>query len=373
MATFVDWKQAFPRQCPKLGVEAFIKNGVRPSLIPLLISYFQGRKMKVKWHGRLSKSRDLNGGGPQGSTFGIWEYLAQSNENCQWISEEDRFKFVDDLSFLEIIYLLNIGLASYNFHSHISSEIPTHNQLIPGENLKSQEILNKISEWTKQQKMKLNERKTQNMIFNFSKKKQFTTKMKVNNTDLEVVDKCKILGTVLTNNLSWNENTLELVKKGFKRMQLLYKAARFTNSRQDLKSIYLTYIRSAIEQSAVVWHSSLTRKNRKDLERVQKAAIKVILSSNYTTYQEGLKILKIQSLDDRRRTLCLKFATKSLKNEKVKNMFPINEQKYRIETRKRNKFKIFKSNTNRYDKSAVPYMRRILNEDWQNKMRNMQT
>ena len=105
----------------------------------------------------------------------------------------------------------------------------------------------------------------------------------------------------------------------------------------------------------------------------QKVAIKVILGSNYTTYKEGLKILKIQSLDDRRRTLCLKFATKSLKNEKVKNMFPINEQKYRIETRKRNKFKIFKSNTNRYDKSAVPYMRRILNEDWQNNMRNMQT
>ena len=94
LATLVDWKQAFPRQCPKLGVEAFIRNGVRPSLIPLLISYFQGRKMKVKWHGRLSSSRDLNGGGPQGSTFGIWEYLAQSNENCKWISEEDRFKFI---------------------------------------------------------------------------------------------------------------------------------------------------------------------------------------------------------------------------------------------------------------------------------------
>ena len=240
LATLVDWKQAFPRQCPKLGVEAFIRNGVRPSLIPVLISYFQGRKMKVKWHGRLSSSRDLNGGGPQGSTFGIWEYLAQSNENCKWISEEDRFKFVDDLSFLEIIYLLNIGLASYNFHSHISSEIPTHNQLIPGENLKSQEILDKISEWTRQQKMKLNERKTKNMIFNFSKNKQFITKMKVNNTDLEVVKESKILGTILTNDLSWNKNTLDLVKKGFKRMQLLYKAASFTNSRQDLKSKYLT-------------------------------------------------------------------------------------------------------------------------------------
>ena len=129
-----------------------MKNGVRPSLIPVLVSYFQGRRMKVKWHGRLSTARDLNGGGPQGSTFGIWEYLAQSNDNCDWISEEDRFKFVDDLSFIEIINLLNLGLASYNFHSHIPSDIPTHNQLIPGENLKTQEILNKISEWTKKQK-----------------------------------------------------------------------------------------------------------------------------------------------------------------------------------------------------------------------------
>ena len=49
LATLVDWKQAFPRQCPKLGVESFLKNGVRPALIPLLVNYFQGRQIKVKW------------------------------------------------------------------------------------------------------------------------------------------------------------------------------------------------------------------------------------------------------------------------------------------------------------------------------------
>ena len=36
-------------------------------------------------------------------------------------------------------------------------------------------------------------------------------------------------------------------------------------------------IRSKIEQSAVVWHSSLTKKNKRDLERVQKSALKIIL------------------------------------------------------------------------------------------------
>ena len=114
LATMVDWKQAFSRQCPKLGIESFIKNGVRPALIPTLISYFQGRKMKVKWHGQMSTTRELKGGGPQGSSFGIWEYLSQSNDNADSVEVEDRFKFVDDLSFIEVIYLMNVGLASYN-------------------------------------------------------------------------------------------------------------------------------------------------------------------------------------------------------------------------------------------------------------------
>ena len=60
IATLIDWKEAFPRQCPKLGIEAFIKCGVRPSLIPLLINYFQNRSMIVKWHGVTSKERQLN-------------------------------------------------------------------------------------------------------------------------------------------------------------------------------------------------------------------------------------------------------------------------------------------------------------------------
>ena len=41
LSHLVDWNQAFDRQCPKLGINAFIKNGVRKSVIPVLINYFQ--------------------------------------------------------------------------------------------------------------------------------------------------------------------------------------------------------------------------------------------------------------------------------------------------------------------------------------------
>ena len=63
VASLIDWNNAFPRQCPKLGVESFIQNGVRPSLIPVLINYFQERKMSVKWHGCQSVPKDIMGGG----------------------------------------------------------------------------------------------------------------------------------------------------------------------------------------------------------------------------------------------------------------------------------------------------------------------
>ena len=84
LCSFIDWKQAFDRQCPTLGVQSFVNNGVRNSLIPLLTSYFQDRKMVVKWHGVESKMKKINGGGPQGGLWGILEYLSQSNNNTNF-------------------------------------------------------------------------------------------------------------------------------------------------------------------------------------------------------------------------------------------------------------------------------------------------
>jgi hypothetical protein len=116
------WAQAFDRQCSKQGIQSFIKNRVRKSIIPVLISYFQDRKMKVKWKNQLSSSRDLPGGGPQGSSIGLIEYDSQSNDNTDFLSPEDKYKFVDDLSTLELIILIMVGLSSYNFKNHVASD-----------------------------------------------------------------------------------------------------------------------------------------------------------------------------------------------------------------------------------------------------------
>ena len=150
-------------------------------------------------------------------------------------------------------------------------------------------------------------------------------------------------------------------------MQLLNKAAKFTTKIQDLKKIYISYVRSILEQSSVVWHSSLTLKNKNDLERVQKVAVRIILGNHYINYKDGLSTLKIQNLFKRREEICLNFAKKCLKNEKLKNIFPKKLKSHKMTQRKTNTFKIKKTNKKRYQQSAIPYMTKLLNKYYSEK------
>ena len=54
--------------------------------------------------------------------------------------------------------------------------------------------------------MMLNMKKTKIMIINFTKNKQFTTRLQENNMNIEVVTKFKLLGTWITNYLKWDVN-----------------------------------------------------------------------------------------------------------------------------------------------------------------------
>ena len=136
---------------------------------------------------------------------------------------------------------------------------------------------------------------------------------------LDVPKEAKVLGTIITDNLKWDRNTEELVKKANKRMQLLFRASKFTKSRKDLKDIYVTFVRSILENSSVVWHSSLTKNNSRALERIQKMAVRVIMGSQYQSYKKSLKTLNIDNLEIRREKLCPSFAKKCL--QKLKHCY----------------------------------------------------
>ena len=103
-----------------------------------------------------------------------------------------------------------------------------------------------------------------------------------------MINSTRLLGTILSDDLRWDLNTKNIVKKANARMELLRRVASFGTPVEDLKTVYILFIRSILEQSATVWHSSLTEENSCDLERVQKSAVKVMLQDTYNGYQNGL-------------------------------------------------------------------------------------
>ena len=109
-------------------------------------------------------------------------------------------------------------------------------------------------------------------------------------------------------------------------MQLLRKVASFDTPEDDLVNVYILFIRNLLEQSAVVWHSSLTQENAQDLERIQKSSMKVILGQRYISYEKSLGKLGLESLNDRREQLCTNVAKTCVKNPKLCEMFPKNKK-----------------------------------------------
>ena len=149
------------------------------------------------------------------------------------------------------------------------------------------------------------------MIINFTKNYQFTTRLNLEGKNIQQINQTKLLGLILDDTLSWHSNTSHIVKKAYKRMTILQNLYNFSVPLEDLVEIYTLYIRSVLETSAVVWHSSLTKGQILEIERVQKVALRIILKNEYVSYENALYLTSLSTLNDRRILLCKNFAEDS--------------------------------------------------------------
>ena len=154
-----------------IAIQKFLNLGVRPSLIPLIASYLTDRKMRVKFNGEVSDFLALLGAGPQSTLIGQIEYLVQSNDNADIVSPEDRYKYIDDLSILQLVFLSGL-VTEYNFVQHVASDVGIDDVFLPPSSYPTQDSLDWISNWTEENKMQLNEEKCNYMVFSKTTHKQ---------------------------------------------------------------------------------------------------------------------------------------------------------------------------------------------------------
>ena len=86
---------------------------------------------------------------------------------------------------------------------------------------------------------------------------------------------------------------------------------------KELILVYKGYIRPIIEYAAPAWHSSLTLGQTNQLELVQKRVCRILFSSKYQNYDQALCELDLDSLLERRKKLCSKFAFKNFQVNKI--------------------------------------------------------
>ena len=92
-----------------------------------------------------------------------------------------------------------------------------------------------------------------------------------------------------------------------------------------------------------------------------------MLQEKYNGYKNGLAQLGLEDLKSRREILCLEFAKKCVKHEKLKHMFPKNTKEHSMKTRNNEMYLVQHANTGRLQDSAIIFMQKLLNDDAQKK------
>ena len=163
--------------------------------------------------------------------------------------------------------------------------------------------------------MKINVKKTKIIPFNFSKKFDFLPQLCFPESDpLEVIYKTRLLGVILTIDLSCGAHVSDLCKHATKKLWILIRFKNLGGTTNQLLTVYKYRIRSTLEFGAPVFHSGLTMDQSRELELVQKKALAIILGNNYCNYEAALSQLQLDRLDTRRTKLCHNFALSCTKN-----------------------------------------------------------
>ena len=376
LAAMIDYEKAFNRQNHQILITILSDMGVPGWLLKIVIGFLQNRTLIVNYKGEKSGSKEMPGGGPQGTILGMFLFIilinlagfAEQNTHIGHLitraanrSEmpEKHWKYVDDLTLAEVINLKE----KLKFDPEKEWELPLnfHNrtkQVLPTTESKVQEQLERLHEYAIENEMKINIEKSKVMLFNTAKTRDFSPEMKIEDDTLEVVEEMKLLGVKITSDLKWHCNTAYITQQAYSRLWLMRRLKQLGANHKELIDVYCKQVRSVLEFGAVVWQPGLTQINTNDIERVQKSAIAIILGKNDLSYENSLLLVGLEKLSKRRKSLCLQFARKSLKSHP--NWY-VKDKEICNTRQKTNVSKEVITRTKRFKKSAIPYFTHLIN------------
>ena len=167
---------------------------------------------------------------------------------------------------------------------------------------------------------------------------------------------------MIQSNLKWDSNTSFIYRKALSKMWVLRRMESLKVEESIILEVYLKEIRPLAEHGVAVWHSGLTLGQTRQLEKIQKVALHIILDDQKTSYQEKCQSLNLMTLAERRTELCINFAIKLAKSNLRSEFFTFLPECKRT----RSKNKIVRENltcTKRTENAPHNYLSRLLNQN----------
>jgi hypothetical protein len=272
-----------------------------------------------------SEIQTVKCGVPQGSILGPLLFIIYINDIINVSSLVNMILFADDT---------NIFISG----NHIDDIVDTMNN-----------ELNKLSKWFKLNKLSLNVKKNNFIIFRSKNKKlKQIPEIKIDNTKIDQVSCTKFLGVIINETLTWCDHIKLIRQKVCKSIGIIRHIKK--NMPCDvLRMLYFTLINPYYDYCNLVWGIGNTTALN-NLYLTQKRAIRVITSSSWNSHTEPLKKkMNILKLHDLNKLLIASFMYKihvGLLPAYFIGMFKMNYDVHSYNTRQKNNYHITRHRIN---------------------------
>ena len=271
-AIFVDLAKAFDTVNHKCLLDKLYWYGIRGLPAKLLLSYLSDRTQATCTNGTKSSYKNVNCGVPQGSILGPLLFLLYINDLPN-VSLFDVRLFADDACLLLDNKYPNL------------LELNINNELI------------KINNWMKVNKLSINYKKTNFMIFT-RRRSNFTYRLQLEGQTLERVNSFKYLGVILSEKLSWTAHIGHLVTKISRASYIISKLRHYVDL-NSLKMIYYSLVYPHLIYCITSWGKAPISVLQ-PLEILQRKLIRIMTNSDFRCHTpplfHSLKLLTISDI-----------------------------------------------------------------------------